>query len=482
MMASPGAGSGGGSGTAEEKSTIRRFAMFMAGFSLLQTLRVAITAGRFAVVRFGIPSGQIGIFINSIHHSMETAGDVGLFLMSLYVLFSDRNKTADYIVSVTAIWGLFMMNLLLIVAYSVGGERGCLTFYYWVLVIASLGFGLDESISITIGVADVAYFGLGMPLSGIMACLYHAVYLYFAEKFQWSDTYFWIVIGQIVISALVSGIAAIVWTIAYWDPGGTQASGEATTSPPSGPSQGPKGGLWTRAGNAISNMLMCLCGMSCIYAFYPAIAPYQFVSPEAGHLIDLALLFTSAIPSLVIAAVCSWTTKGPDRPWKGEYAWWHATWLFMIPYVIAMTLCIFAIHYPNWRSSRAIYGNIWTTGVITVTLKCCEETLKGVANSGVGMQAECKDGDGQLSALNALTAQFTMDIVAYIGGGYVKAITKYDRDNWPTKHYGFWRSLGFWLGSALSGGLKCVRESFTTDIRSNLITGNEVLFIVYADE
>ncbi|EKX73198.1 conserved hypothetical protein [Theileria equi strain WA] len=478
---------GGGGEAAGNTSTtfIHRFAMFMAGFSLLQTLRVAITAGRFAVVRFGIPSGQIGIFINSIHHSMETAGDVGLFLMSLYVLFSKRNKTVDYIVSVVAIWGLFVMNLLLIVAYSVGGERGCLTFYYWVLVIASLGFGLDESISITIGVADVAYFGLGMPLSGIMACLYHAVYLYFAEKFQWSDTYFWIVIGQIVISALVSGVAAVVWTIAYWDPGGDKTPEvQGGSGTPGGANNNHSEPLWKRAGNAISNMLMCLCGMSCIYAFYPAIAPYQFVSPEAGHLIDLALLFTSAIPSLVIAAVCSWTDKGPDRPWtndgKGNFAWWHATWLFMIPYVTAMVLCIFAIHYPNWRSSRAIYGNIWTTGIITVTLKCCEETLKGVANSGVGMQGECKDG--QLSALNALTAQFTMDIVAYIGGGYVKAITKYDRDNWPTKHYGSWRSLGFWVGSALSGGLKCVRESFTTDIRANLITGNEVLFIVYADE
>ncbi|AFZ79810.1 hypothetical protein BEWA_026590 [Theileria equi strain WA] len=472
------AASGGAGGPAKGSSPLRQFAMFMAGFSLLQPLRVAVTAGSFSVSRFGVPYEKIGVFINVIHNSMETAGDFGLFIMSFYVLFGvGKSVISESLLSILSIWSLFVVNVLLLIAYTSGGEQGCLTFYYWTLVMASLGFGLDESISLTVGVTDVAYFGLGMPLSGIMVCLYHVAYLYLAKKFHWSNIDYWIVVWQIIIAVTIAGTAATTWTLAYHSEQVSE-NNECT-----------KDKLSDRMKPVKSHFFMCIVGMSCIYAFYPAIAPYQFVSPQIGHKVDLVVLFVSTLSPLAIAGLCQ-AGVGPDQKWilkdKKNFAWWHFTWIFALPYFTIISICLIAMHYPGCRLSRGIYGNRAMVTLITVSFKFCEETLRGVSASGVGMQGKCTDGegDGQLSALNALMAQFTMDVFSYIGTGYIKLYQRYehDRDNWPTKYYGFWRSLGYWIGNSIKGGVKCIGESFSTDIRSNLIKNQEYLFIVYADE
>ncbi|EKX74099.1 hypothetical protein BEWA_041370 [Theileria equi strain WA] len=63
-----------------------------------------------------------------------------------------------------------------------------------------------------------------------------------------------------------------------------------------------------------------------------------------------------------------------------------------------------------------------------------------------------------------------MIVLAFTGDGYLKTYSKYEHDR------------RFWLGSALSGGLKCVRESFTKNVRCKVLGKSEALLIVYEDQ
>ncbi|AFZ79569.1 hypothetical protein BEWA_024180 [Theileria equi strain WA] len=58
----------------------------------------------------------------------------------------------------------------------------------------------------------------------------------------------------------------------------------------------------------------------------------------------------------------------------------------------------------------------------------------------------CKDRGGTVPSVNAFLSQGLMIILAFTGDGYLKTYSKYehDRSKWPTKDFGFWKSLRYW--------------------------------------
>ncbi|AFZ80940.1 hypothetical protein BEWA_003480 [Theileria equi strain WA] len=432
---------------------IQKGAMFMAGLTLLQSLRVALTGAKFALDRFKIPQQHASSFINMVHNPMELATFTGILIVNVLTWISWFRTWFAIFTNIA----LYCSFILLLIAFISGGEQGNLTFYYWTIVFVSFIYGLNVASVMNVGGADAAFFNVGIPLSGIQVCIYYYIFTKLAERYQWSNVSYWIIVWQLIIAIVISAVSAILWSGA-----------------PDGAGGG--GGSLSGIEKAISPILMGVVGMGGIYAFYPAIAPYKLTDVGTGYNIDLVVLFMSAVPGIAIAILCL-NTKGPDKDW-GSATGWHYTWILAIPHITAMVLCFVTLHYPDGRVASSIKSSGLKVGVITVTLKFCEEGLKAVSYAGAGAHG------GAISSFNAFTSQGLMIILAFTGDGYLKTYSKYehDRGKWPTKDCGTLRSIWFWTWNGMKVACKSVKSSFTKNVRCKVLGKSEALLIVYADE
>ncbi|AFZ81027.1 hypothetical protein BEWA_004350 [Theileria equi strain WA] len=443
------------------KDGLQKGAMFMAGLTLLQSLRVALTGAKFAMDRFKIPQQNVSSFINMVHNPMELATFTGMAIVTSIALGTGENSKNSFkwFAAFTNV-ALCCSFVLLLYAFTSGGEQGNLTFYYWVIVFVSFIYGLNVAAVMTVGGSDAAFFNMGIPLSGIQVCIYYFVFTKLAERFNWSNISYWIIFWQLMIAILISLASAGVWiAVAIQGPSG-DSGGQALDA----------------AG--LSPIMMGMVGMGGIYAFYPAIAPYKLTDVSTGYTIDLVVLFVSAVPGIAIAILCACSSVGPDKPWKSTTQWWHATWILAIPHITAMVLCLVTLHYPDSRVANSIKSSGLKVGIITVTLKFCEEGLKAVSYSGGGAYTS------PIPSVNAFTSQFLMILLAFTGDGYLKTYSKYenDRDNWPTKDYGTFRSICYWAGNGAYVACKSVKSSFTKNVRCKVLGKSEALLIVYEDQ
>ncbi|AFZ81280.1 hypothetical protein BEWA_006890 [Theileria equi strain WA] len=449
---------------------LQKGAMFMAGLTLLQSLRVALTGAKFALDRFKIPQQYASSFINMVHNPMELATFTGILIINIVALGWKDFRYFAIFTNVT----LCCSFVLLLIAFTSGGEQGNLTFYYWTIVFGSFIYGLNVACVMNVGNANASLFSVGIPLSGIQVCIYYFIFTELAEWFNFSNISYWIIVWQLVIAIVISAASAILWVIAYHD----GASNDQQN--PDDPKKG------KHTGAAWSPILMAMVGMGTIYAFYPAIAPYKLTDVGTGYTIDLAVLFVSAVPSLVIAALCSCGVGldiGPDRPWEGGFEAWHAAWLLAFPHITAMVLCFVTLHYPDSGVASSIKSSGLKVGAITITLKFCEESLKAVSYAGASKQVN-EDEGGTYSSLNTFTSQGLMIILAFTGDGYLKTYSKYehDRSKWPTKDCGTFSSIWFWTKNGIKVACKSVKSSFTKNVRCKVLGKSEALLIVYADE
>ncbi|AFZ80763.1 hypothetical protein BEWA_001700 [Theileria equi strain WA] len=436
---------------------LQKGAMFMAGLTLLQSLRVALTGAKFAMDRFKIPQQYASSFINMVHNPMELATFTGMAIINIIALTTPWFKTWFAIVTNVT---LCLSFILLLIAFRSGGQIGDLTFYYWTIVFVSFVYGLNVACVMNVGSANAAFFNMGIPISGIQVCIYYFVFTKLAEWFNFSNVSYWVIFWQLIIAILISAASAGVWIAAYHNGGGS-SGGQ--------PSAG-----------AVSPILMGMVGMGGIYAFYPAIAPYKLTDVGTGYNIDLVVLFMSAVPGIIIAIATLYLGQnGPDNKWdeNGNW-WWHLTWLFAIPHVLAMFSCLYVLHHPDSKVARVVKSSGLRVGVITVTLKFCEESLKAVSYAGGGAYG------GTISAVNAFTSQGLMIVLAFTGDGYLKTYSKYehDRSKWPTKDFGFFKSLGYWTKNGMKVACKSVKSSFTKNVRCKVLGKSEALLIVYEDE
>ncbi|EKX72596.1 conserved hypothetical protein [Theileria equi strain WA] len=483
-------------------------AMFMAGLTLLQSLRVALSGAKFALDRFKIPQQYASSFINMVHNPMELAAFTGMGIMTVIALCWNDEKSKKcfrYFAAITNVT-LCLSFILLLYAFTSGGQMGDLTFYYWAIVLASFIYGMNVACVMNVGSDNAALFNVGIPLSGIQVSVYYFIFTKLAEWRNWSNVSYWIIFWQLIIAILISLATAIVWIVAY-----TPGSGSSNTAPQDFGEDA-----------ALSPIFMGMVGMGGIYAFYPAIAPYKLTDVGTGYNIDLVVLFMSAVPGIAIAALCL-QGKGPDKNWRTNNAqFWHAAWILAIPHITAMILCLVTLHYPDGRVASSIKSSGAFVGVITITLKFCEEGLKAVSYAGAGKQVGkycdckkenncqcknsgggtckcqetcicqtnctckcCKDKDGgTISSFNAFTSQFLMIVLAFTGDGYLKTYSKYehDRSKWPTKDFGTLKSICYWAGSGAYVACKSVKSSFTKNVRCKVLGKSEALLIVYEDQ
>ncbi|AFZ79930.1 hypothetical protein BEWA_027790 [Theileria equi strain WA] len=455
----------GGMKGSSKGTTIQKGAMFMAGLTLLQSLRVALTGAKFALDRFKIPQQHASSFINMVHNPMELATFTGMAIVNIALIWKEKWKNyAGCLAAITNVT-LCCSFVLLLYAFTSGGQMGNLTFYYWTIVFVSFIYGLNVACVMAVGSANASLFNMGIPLSGIQVCIYYYVFTKLSERYNWSNVSYWIIFWQLIIAILISAASAAVWIIAQ--PNGGNGGG----------SPGP---------GAVSPILMGMVGMGGIYAFYPAIAPYKLTDVGTGYTIDLVVLFMSAVPGILIAILCACNGSkngiGPNQDWSSAQ-WWHSSWFLAIPHITAMVLCLCTLHYPGSGLASSIKSSGLKVGVITVTLKFCEEGLKAVSYAGASKQVQ-KEKGGTIASLNTFTSQGLMIILAFTGDGYLKTYSKYenDRSKWPTKDFGFWKSLGYWTWNGAYVACKSVKSSFTKNVRCKVLGKSEALLIVYADD
>ncbi|AFZ79228.1 hypothetical protein BEWA_020750 [Theileria equi strain WA] len=450
------------------KDGLQKGAMFMAGLTLLQSLRVALTGAKFALDRFKIPQQYASSFINMVHNPMELATFTGMAIVTSIALLTDGSNGSfkeffKYLAIFTNI-ALCCSFILLLIAFTSGGQMGNLTFYYWTIVFGSFIYGLNVAAVMTVGSDNASLFNMGIPISGIQVCIYYYIFTKLAEWSNFSNVSYWIIFWQLIIAILISAASAVVWAIGQAD------GGKSDGQPGAG---------------AVSPIFMGMVGMGGIYAFYPAIAPYKLTDVGTGYTIDLVVLFISAVPGIIIAILCLCNNDpkngiGPNQEWTNEKSGtgWNFAWIMAFPHILAMFSCLYVLHHPDSEIASTVKSSGALVGVITVTLKFCEESLKAVSYAGGGAYG------GTISSLNTFTSQFLMIVLAFTGDGYLKTYSKYenDKDKWPTEHCGFFKSLGYWIGNGVSEACKSVKSSFTKNVRCKVLGKSEALLIVYADE
>ncbi|AFZ79285.1 hypothetical protein BEWA_021330 [Theileria equi strain WA] len=495
-------------GTSEDST--QKGAMFMAGLTLLQSLRVALTGAKFAMDRFKIPQQYASSFINMVHNPMELATFTGMAIMTGLSFAPGLNNYFKYLAAVTNMT-LCLSFIILLIAFTSGGQMGDLTFYYWTIVFGSFIYGMNVATVMTVASADAALFNVGIPLSGIQVSLYYFIFTKLANRYKWSNVSYKIIVWQLVIAILISAISAGLWIAVAITTEGAKEDGQSASL--------------GEAYKAWSPILMGVVGMGGIYAFYPAIAPYKLTDVGTGYTIDLVVLFVSAVPGILIVILClEQVGIGPDQPWENLYALWHLAWILAIPHITVMFLCLYILHHPYGRLASSVKSSGLKVGLITITLKFNEEWLKAVSYAGGGKQNGkycteckekncqgdcqcgcncsgssgscvpenctstncqcCKDKGGTIACLNTFTSQGLMLVLAFTGDGYLKTYSKYenDRDKWPTKDFGFFKSLGYWIGSGVSEACKSVKSSFTKNVRCKVLGKSEALLIVYEDQ
>ncbi|EAN32515.1 Tpr family protein [Theileria parva strain Muguga] len=194
----------------------QKAAMFMAGFTLYQCLRIALTASSFALKRFSIPRRNVDIFITKIHNSMEVAIFLGILIMTLYILFTPR-KYSHYnnLVSVVTNWLVCVLYFVVLYAYAGNGKLGHLTAYYWGLVLSGFAMGMNQSIVMSVSVDNISFFAGAIPFAGVQVSIYHILFLKINRGREDYDVDYWILVYQIIFAIIISTVTAILWTVGF---------------------------------------------------------------------------------------------------------------------------------------------------------------------------------------------------------------------------------------------------------------------------
>ncbi|AFZ79753.1 hypothetical protein BEWA_026020 [Theileria equi strain WA] len=454
----------------DENNGLKNAAAYFSGFAIYLFSHFSISAGNFAASRFRIPSSLVGLYINRFIISYRISTFAGNTLMTIYDIGVGKHMDK---VSTVLRWSDAMTYVLALFIFWMGGEQGYITFYYWFTVTVGLLNGLSFVSNIKVGSKQMSYFLVSFPTSGIFVSLFHIIFLEIFNRFRLSNTYYWLIVWQKILSIVIAVVSAILWSAAY--------NGTATT-PGGGGGVGDGGEDKLKLSGALSPILMIALGYSLQNAFYPAVAPYKLIGAERGYKIGMAVLIISAIPPLTIVALkkCS---ISPSTKWTGGDQYWHCAWVFFVVEITCALLFLIGLHYPYCSISHQLRNNIWVLAVFTISYDLSAQVLRVVGSNGASWQAEQRKNNSKVDTFATCLYSFTQVVFAFMGDGYLRVYSQYESDlnSWPTEHYGRLRSFWFWYWNTTKVACKAMKSAFTRNVRAEIQTNKEFLFIVYED-
>ncbi|AFZ79921.1 hypothetical protein BEWA_027700 [Theileria equi strain WA] len=443
---------------------LKNAAAFFAGLAIYQLAHFAISAGNFSVVRFQIPRSLVGLYINRFIISYRIATFIGNTTMTIYDISRGPYMTG---ISIALRWSDAVTYIISLTSFCSGGAQGNLTLHYWVIVAVELINGWSFVATVKIGSKQMPYLLASFPLSGIFASSYHLTFIFFWELFGLSNTFYWLVFYQKVLAIIIATVSAVLWTMAYKGETAEQTGQDAEALNLSG---------------AWSPILMIALGYSLQNMFYPSIAPYKIIGLERGYRIDVTTLITGAIPPLTILVLKHFELS-PDRQWKSPHDIWHWVWpLFGLQLTCAF-IFILTLHYPDWSLPRTMRTNVFVLALFTISYDLSAQILRVVGSNGASRQTNGSQDNSKVDTFATCFYSFTQIIFAFLGDGYLRVYSKYEknRENWPTKHCNKKRAFWFWTWSTTKVACKAMKSAFTRDVRAEIQTNKEYLFIVYED-
>ncbi|EKX73639.1 conserved hypothetical protein [Theileria equi strain WA] len=469
---------------------LKRAAAFLAGLSLYQMPHAAISAGNFTVGRFQIPQKYVGLYINRMIISYRIFSLVGITITTAYEQFNGPHIPLLNI-------GLFVLvalsHITLFLTYCSGGAQGHITLYYWIVVVVALIIGMCFVFSVKLASNEIIYLLAALPISGILASSYHISFIVISEYFNLSNIYYWLVFWQLICAISLISVTTVIWAFAYGSenkpegPAGEEGSSSSSGSSGSSGGSQPQQQVQEAEGfsialyNALSPLLLVAFGYGIQNMFYPSVAPYKIIGIDRGYKIDVAVLFTSAVPPLLFLYLIS-KGRGPDRPWTtGDAPWWHGAWAFFGIEVMCGILFFSTLHYPNSALPRSIRNSIWGLGFFTVLYDFSAQMTRCIGSNGVDKQKG--KSAAKMNTLNSFLYSFTQVIFAFLGDGYIRTYRQAEEssDLWPTAHYTNKRAFWFWTWSTTKVACKTLKGAFSTDVRAEILVKKEHLFIVYED-
>ncbi|EKX72514.1 conserved hypothetical protein [Theileria equi strain WA] len=483
---------------------LKKFTAFLSGLALYQLPHIAFSASRYTLVRFQVPSAYVGLFINRMIIAFRIFTLITIGLATLCDQFNMPN-----IIPIGKASVIFLVAALssVLVVYCIGGDQGYLTLYYWTICISSLVLGACFVFVVKIVSSEIVYLMAALPITGIIVSSYHLAFLMITNYITVSDIPFWIVFWQIIIGITIVSLTVVMLYASYGDKPagrdygklwetvstliniGLDIAGTAldmaskvlakVTGASGGAPATKQEGFMEAVGKAWSPLLLVALGYGIHNAFYPGIAPYKLTTMTKGYNIELTVLFTSAIPPLIII-VLKERGMGPNKPWNTSG--WHWSWLFFLCQILCAVIFLWCLHFPWWAISKAVKGSMALLGFLTVTYDFCAQSARNIGTSGASMQGE--NSNSSMDTLNTFFYSVTQVIFAFLGDGYLRVYSKYekDRNNWPTKHYGNFRAFRYWIWTATKVSFSNIGTAFTTDVRGAIQTKKEFLFIVYSDD
>ncbi|EKX73640.1 conserved hypothetical protein [Theileria equi strain WA] len=486
---------------------LKKFTAFLSGLALYQLPHIAFSASRYTLVRFQVPSVYVGLFINRMIIAFRIFTLITVGLATVY----DQCKWPGIIpVGKASVIFLAASLTSILFVYCVGGEQGYLTLYYWTICISSLVLGACFVFVVKIVSSEIVYLMAALPITGIIVSSYHLAFLMITNYITVSDIPFWIVFWQIIIGITIVSLTVVMLYASYGDKPtvrGYENLWEAVTgliklglditgktlelagkvfcgsntscSCGTGGCDGQNDNFMTALGKAWSPLLLVALGYGIHNAFYPSVAPYKLTRMTEGYNIELTVLFTSAIPPLIII-VLKERGMGPNKPWNTSG--WHWSWLFFLCQILCAVIFLWCLHFPWWAISKAVKGSTVLLGFLTVTYDFCAQCTRNIGTSGASVQG-CKE-NSSMGTLNLFFCSVTQVIFAFLGDGYLRAYSsgEMDRDNWPTKHYGNFRALRYWIWTATKISFGNIGTAFTSDVRGAIQTKKDFLYILYTDD
>ncbi|EKX73386.1 conserved hypothetical protein [Theileria equi strain WA] len=457
---------------AQAKSTdTQKAAAFLAGLSLYQMIHVAISAGNFTVGRFQIPQKYVSLYINRMIISNRVFSLIGIILTTAYEQFDGPGIPKLNI----GLFGLLLLShITLFLTYCSGGAQGHITLYYWIVVVVAFIIGLCFVFTVKLASNAIIYLLAALPISGILASSYHISFILISQYFNVSNVYYWLVFWQHICAISLISVTTVIWAFAYGSGSQPQQQQQQTNG----------GGEFLKSlHNAISPLLLVAFGYGIQNMFYPSVAPYKIIGIDKGYKIDVAVLFTSAVPPLIFLGLIS-KGKGPNKPWKNDNnqaQLWHGAWAFFGIQVICGILFFSTLHYPNSTLPRSIRNSIWGLGFFTVLYDFSAQMTRCIGSNGVDKQKG--KSAAKMNTLNSFLYSFTQVIFAFLGDGYIRTYRKAEEssDLWPTAHYTNKRAFWFWTWSTTKVALGTLKGAFSTDVRAEILVKKEHLFIVYED-
>ncbi|BAM40985.1 conserved hypothetical protein [Theileria orientalis strain Shintoku] len=442
---------------------LRKFSMFLQGIIVLQPLYLGINTPYYTIKRFKIPESSVDLYITKINITMQLGYFVGLLLANFYFyVFPRWIQRYNLYISVVTNWLTVTYSTLLLLSYLVKGDEGSLTFYFYMLVMCALVFGINESFAMNVGIVELPWFTASIPASGLMVVAIE----------------FTIISCQITILIFLCAFTSVLWMVSYM-----QISHDAYQIDEASYQEMELEAqkyyypadysflkrMWMSRYPFVASAV----GLGYLYGFYPAIIPYKLANLRDAYYIDLVSIFAGSSVALMVSMLCEYTRFGPNKNWEATDSKWVYSLFVAIPYLLLPVFFINPLHFPETPVFKVILENRGVVALLAVSFNMMSCLLTVVGYSASSKQTN-RENDPDMAPLNVFITYTVMLCVILYSQGYLTFYGMVESGKLTVVEGGKGKRFFYWLGKSFVYGWNRFRLILVSDIRADILKIKEL--------